>query len=102
MFKFLKEASGPSIFTKALLRYRQGKFEESKRLILKAGKWMPDLKTDDFYKAALLSVESKLGIKADISQFKAALESLVDSPYRNTADYSIIVADLQEILRDPT
>lgn len=99
MFKFFKKFSGPSVFTRGLLKYKQGRFEDSKKLILKAGKWMPDLKRDDFYNAALLLVESKLGTKLHSSRFKEALELLMDSPYKNTVDYSIIVADLKQKIK---
>lgn len=70
MFKFFKEICGPSVFTRGLQKYKQGRFEESKKLILKAGKWMPHLKSDDFYNAALLLVESKLGVKSNSTRFK--------------------------------
>lgn len=100
MFKILKEVLGPSIFTKGLLKYKQSNFEDSKRLILKAEKWMPDLKRDDFYNAVLLLVESKLGAKPHNSEFKGALESLIDSHYKSTGDYSIIVADLKQIIKE--
>ena len=100
MFKIFKEISAPSVFTRGLLRYKQERFEESKKLILKAGKWMPSLKSDNLYNAALLLVESKLGAKPHNSKFKDALESLIDSPYKNTSDYSIIVADLKQFIRE--
>lgn len=96
MIKFLKEISAPSIFTKGLLRYKQGNFEDSKKLILKTGKWMPDLKNDNFYKAALLVVESKLGQKFQSNIFKDALESIKNSPYKGTNDYSVIFEHLKE------
>jgi hypothetical protein len=61
---------------------------------------MPSLKSDDFYNVALLLVESKLGAKPHSNKFKDALESLIDSPYKNTCDYSIIVADLKQIMKE--
>ena len=96
MFKFFKEASGPSIFTKGLLKYQQGRFEDSKELILKAGEWTPDLKHDAFYKATLLLVESKLGVKYQNDSFRDALESLRESSFKDTSSYSFIVADLKK------
>jgi len=100
MFKFFKETSGPSVFTKGLLKYKQGRFEDSKKLILKARKWMPNLKRDDLYNAALLLVELKLGAKPNSSKIRDALESLMGSPYKNTGDYSVIVADLEQIINE--
>jgi hypothetical protein len=82
------------------VKYKQEKFEDSKKLILQAGKWMLSLKSDNFYNAALLLVESKLGARPPISKFEDALESLIDSPYKNTGDYSIIVADLKQIIKE--
>ena len=100
MIKFFKKISGPSIFTKGLLRYKQGNFEDSQKLILKAGKWMPDLKNDDFYKVTLILVKSKLGEKFESNVYKDALESIKSSPYKGTSDYLIIIEDLQNIAMD--
>jgi len=33
------ELYGPSVFTKGLLKYKQGNFVEAQNLILKAGRW---------------------------------------------------------------
>lgn len=95
MLKFIREASAPSLFTKGLLRYKQGRFKESKRLILKAAKHSPDLKCDDFFRAVLLLVETSMGASADEGMFREALGSVMDSPYRNTKDHHIVVADLK-------
>lgn len=102
MFKIIKEAAGPAIFCKGLLRYRQGRFEESRELILKAGRWMAELKSDALYNAGLLLVQSKLGAERESSKYNAALESLMEARYRDTVDYSVIVRDLRNKLVDTT
>ena len=98
MFKKFKEVSAPAVFTKGLMRYKQGYLKDAKKLILKAGNWMPDLENDDFYQAILLLVESKLASQFDIQRFKDALESLKDSPYEDSADFAIVVSDLEQII----
>ena len=96
MFKFFKEAAGPAIFTKGLLKYQQGRFEDSKKLILKAGECTPDLKSDAIFKATLLLVESKLGTKYQRDSFREALESLRGSALKDTSSYSYIVEELKK------
>jgi hypothetical protein len=83
-FQSLMEVFGPSLFTKGLLKYKREKFKEAQKLILKAGRWMPNLKEDNFYRAALLLVESNLNENFSKSRFREAFESLADSPYANT------------------
>jgi hypothetical protein len=100
MFKFLKEISAPSIFTKGVLKYKQQKYEDSRELVLKTGAWMPGLKNDDFYNALLLLIEFKLGSKIDIHSSKETLEALAESPYKGTNDFSIIVADLEQLINE--
>lgn len=67
-------------------------------MILRAGKWMPQLKSDALYIAALLLVESKLGFKFEIKKYQNALESLKGSRYKDAYDYSVIVEDLRKII----
>lgn len=95
MLECFKEASAPSLFAKGLLRYKQERFTESKRLIVKAAKRSPELKNDHFFRAVLLLVETSMGARADESIFREALESIMDSPYRNTEDHPLVVADLR-------
>lgn len=94
----MKEISAPSIFAKGVLKYKQRNYEDSRKLVLKAGAWMPGLKNDDLYKAVLLLVEFKLGSKLDIHNTRRALEALLHSPYKSSNDFSIIVADLEQII----
>lgn len=94
------EAFAPSMFTKGVLQYRQGNYEEARTLIVKAGKWLPEFVEDSFYKAALLLVDSHLGKSFPRSEYEDALESLVDSPYVETVDYFIIVDALKEMLEN--
>lgn len=100
MFKILKEVSAPAVFTKGVMRYKQRHYEGAKKLISKAGKWMPSLEDDDYYKSVLLLVESKLGSKISKQRFKDALESLNDSPYKDTVDYEIVVSDLKRTINE--
>lgn len=92
------EIYSPSIFTNGLLKYKQGKHKEAMRLLLKAGNWMPSLKNDSFYKAVLLLIESELGTKVISNQFREALESLANSPYKDTSDYAVVVSNLKKQL----
>ena len=66
--------------------------------MLKAVKNMPDLKKDNFYKAALLLVESELGKDFGTAVYKEALNSLKDSPYKETNDFRIIFDALKRKL----
>lgn len=100
MFKKFKEISAPAVFSKGVMRYKQGHYGDAKSLILKSGEWMPDLKNDNFYKAVLLLVESKLGSPFDVQQFKDALASLKDSRYKNTDDYAAVVSDLTQSINE--
>jgi hypothetical protein len=102
MFQSIMEIFGPSIFTKGLLNYKRGKFKEAQKLILKAGRWLPGLSKDNFYRTALLLVESNLNVAFSKSQYKEALESLADSPYMNTGDFGIIVEDLKRKINEST
>lgn len=63
---------------------------------------MPILKNDSFFQTSLLLVESNLGKNISNSQFSEALESLADSSYRNTGDYSIIVEELKHKIKGIT
>ncbi len=96
MIKILKEVSAPSIFTKGLLRYRQGRLADSRRLIRKSGEWMRELREDDFYKAALICVESELGMEFEPEVLQRALDSIVDSPYKHTADHKVVCEGLKQ------
>ncbi len=96
MFKHVKEASGPAVFARGMLRYKQGRFEDAKALILKAGRCTVELKSDPLYDAALLLVESNLGADTESHRFRSALKSLKDSPYQDTIDCSVILADLRK------
>ncbi len=96
----MKEVSAPAVFTKGVMRYKQGHYQDAKQLILKAGKWMPSLEDDDYYKSVLLLVESKLGSKIRKQIFKEALESLKDSPHKDTVDYEIVVSDLKRTINE--
>lgn len=98
MFKKFKEISAPAVFTKGVLRYKQRYYDDAKKLILKAGEWMPDLKNDHYYKAVLLLVESHLGSQFDMQRYKEALESLKESPYKDSDDYSVVVSDLMQTM----
>lgn len=89
-----REAFAPSLFTKGVLQYKQGNYEESRKLIVKSGTWLPDLVDDDFYNAALLLVDSHLGKSFPRSRYREALAALTDSPYIETVDYMIIVDGL--------
>jgi Tfp pilus assembly protein PilF len=98
MFNQIKAVTGPAIFTKGVLRYKQGRFEEARRLIVKAGRRMEALKADPLYTAALLLIEAELGWAADRASYQAALAALADSPHSGTGDYGVIVAALGRIL----
>lgn len=98
MFNKIKETTAPALFAKGMLKYKQGDFEEAKSLMLKAVKNMPDLKKDNFYKAAFLLVESELGEDFDTAVYEEALDSLKDSPYKETNDFKIIVDALKRQL----
>ena len=98
MLKFFKELFAPAIFIKGVLRYTQNNFAESKEFLQDAGKRKPDLTNDNFYKAVLLLVEYKLGSKGYRHKFQEALDSLKDSQYQNTNDYSLVVADLKQLI----
>ena len=100
MFKKFKEISAPAVFTKGVMRYKQGHYGDAKSLILKSGEWMPTLKNDHYYKAVLLLVESKLGAQFDDQQFKDALASLENSRYKNSDDYAVVVSDLKQAIND--
>ncbi len=100
MFKKFKEVSAPAIFTKGVMRYKQGYLEDAKKLLIKAGNWMPDLQSDDFYLTVLLLVEYRLTSQFDIQRFKDVLGSLKDSPYKDSSDYSIVVSHLEQIINE--
>ncbi|MBN2415463.1 hypothetical protein JXO52_06460 [bacterium] len=95
--QLFQEMSAPSLFTRGCLQYKQGDIEESKRLIVKAGAWLPDLADDEFYQAALMLVETRLGKKLSSSRYREVYDSLIDSPYVDTVDYMIIVDGLSRM-----
>ena len=83
----IKETTAPSLFTKALLKYKQGNFEEARNLMIEAVKKMPDMKNDNFYKATFLLIKSESGENFETSDYKEALNSIKDSPYKETDDF---------------
>ena len=96
MLKLFKEITGPALFTEGLLKLKENKLHEAKRLVLKAAENFPDLKNDPFHDATLILIESKLTGKWEEKQLKAILESLENSPYENTNDYRVVVDGLKE------
>ena len=100
MLKQIKQTSAPSLFTTGMLKYKQGEFEEARNLFLMAAKNMPDLKNDNFFKVAFLLVESELEKIYDTVLFEEALDSLEDSPYKETNDFLIVINALKRKLNN--
>ena len=66
-----------------------------------ASKNVPDLKNDNFYKAALLLVESELGKDFDTAVCEETLGTLEDSLYKETNDLLTVVNALKGKLTNP-
>ena len=98
LFRFFKQISAPNIFSKAVAHYKQGQYQIAKPLLIKSRQWMPTFEENPLFQAILLLCDHHLGSICDMDQLKAVLETLQICPHKDTADYTFVISDIEQIL----
>lgn len=97
IFRFFKQIAAPNIFSKAVAQYKQGQYHIAKPLLVKSGQWMPSLEENPLYHALSVLCDHHLG-EIGVDRLKTSLEALQGSPHKETDDYVLVMADIENLL----
>ena len=98
IFRFIKQITAPTVFSKGIAQYHQSQYAIARQLLIKAGQWMPSLNSDPLYQATLLLCDHHLGQQTSTHQAQTILEALLASPHKDTDNYARIISDVRQII----